>query len=108
MKILFDPGTPVPLRNFLRDHEVITAFERGWQTLKNGDLLSTADDHRLAPDQATHRLRRKDSGGIGKWGVHRVAVPAGVRPESRSRRAGFGFRPPQSERPYLLSSRAAR
>lgn len=43
MKILFDQGTPVPLRNSLGGHEIVTAFERGWQTLKNGDLLSTAE-----------------------------------------------------------------
>jgi hypothetical protein len=43
VKILFDQGTPVPLRNSLRDHEIVTAFERGWQTLENGDLLRTAE-----------------------------------------------------------------
>jgi hypothetical protein len=43
VKILFDQGTPVPLRNLLPDHEIVTAFELGWQTLKNGDLLSTAE-----------------------------------------------------------------
>jgi hypothetical protein len=43
VKILFDQGTPVPLRHSLRDHEITTAFERGWQELKNGDLLSTAE-----------------------------------------------------------------
>lgn len=44
MKILFDQGTPVPLRRHLEDHSVETAFERGWQELENGDLLSTAED----------------------------------------------------------------
>ena len=43
MKILFDQGTPVPLRRFLAAHEVITAFERGWGTLQNGDLLRAAE-----------------------------------------------------------------
>lgn len=42
MKILFDHGTPVPLRSALVGHDVSTAFERGWQQLKNGDLLSAA------------------------------------------------------------------
>jgi hypothetical protein len=45
MKILFDQGTPVPLRNFLREHEVKTAFELGWSTLKNGDLLNAAESN---------------------------------------------------------------
>lgn len=43
MKILFDQGTPVPLRNALSGHEVATAFERGWQTLLNGELLAAAE-----------------------------------------------------------------
>lgn len=43
MRILFDQGTPVPLRDFLRQHEVATAFERGWSELKNGELLDAAE-----------------------------------------------------------------
>jgi len=43
VKILFDQGTPAPLRNALTNHEVATAFERGWQLLTNGDLLSAAE-----------------------------------------------------------------
>ncbi len=43
MRILFDQGTPVPLRKLLGSpHKVETAFERGWSTLKNGDLLAAA------------------------------------------------------------------
>ena len=40
---MFDQGTPVPLRKLLPDHSVITAYERGWQTLENGDLIATAE-----------------------------------------------------------------
>ena len=40
---MFDQGTPVPLRRFLPEHVVETAFERGWQTLENGELLATAE-----------------------------------------------------------------
>ena len=43
MRVLFDQGTPVPLRQFLSDHHVETAFERGWQVLRNGDLLDAAE-----------------------------------------------------------------
>lgn len=43
MRILFDQGTPAPLRNSLSNHEVATAFEQGWQTLQNGDLLDAAE-----------------------------------------------------------------
>jgi hypothetical protein len=44
MKILFDQGTPVPLRNYLQSHEVKTAFELGWSALSNGDLLKRAEE----------------------------------------------------------------
>ena len=43
MKILFDQGTLVPLRRSLLSHTVDTAYERGWSTLANGDLLDTAE-----------------------------------------------------------------
>ena len=43
MRILFDQGTPVPLRRHLPDHTVSTAFELGWATLSNGDLLTAAE-----------------------------------------------------------------
>lgn len=39
MKILFDQGTPVPLRAVLAEHAVDTAFELGWQTLKMVNCL---------------------------------------------------------------------
>ena len=43
MKILFDQGTPAPLRKLLPDHSIITAYERGWQTLENGSLITAAE-----------------------------------------------------------------
>lgn len=43
MKILFDQGTPVPLRRFFAQHEVVTAFECGWGALQNGELLRAAE-----------------------------------------------------------------
>jgi hypothetical protein len=43
MRILFDQGTPAPLRHSLPSHEVKTAFEMGWAELENGDLLTEAD-----------------------------------------------------------------
>ena len=42
MHVLFDQGTPVPLRDHLRGHEVTTAFEVGWSELSNGELLARA------------------------------------------------------------------
>ena len=43
MRILFDQGTPLPLRRHLLRHEVVTAHERGWSALANGDLLDRAE-----------------------------------------------------------------
>ena len=43
MKILFDQGTPRPLRRFLARHEVKTSAEMGWSNLDNGALLSAAE-----------------------------------------------------------------
>ena len=43
MKILFDQGTPGPLRRYLAGHSVDTAYERGWSDLRNGDLLTEAE-----------------------------------------------------------------
>ena len=33
MRIVFDQGTPAPLRQFLRQHIVSTAYELGWSSL---------------------------------------------------------------------------
>ena len=45
MRVLFDQGTPAPLRHVLVGHAVSTAFELGWATLKNGELLAAAENH---------------------------------------------------------------
>ena len=33
----------MPLRDFLPRHEVATAYERGWSTFRNGELLDAAE-----------------------------------------------------------------
>ncbi len=43
MLILFDNGTPAPLRHALKDHVVVEAFERGWDRLLNGELIAAAE-----------------------------------------------------------------
>jgi len=45
MKVLFDQGVPEPLRQYLEHHEVATAYEQGWATLKNSVLLSEAEQN---------------------------------------------------------------
>jgi hypothetical protein len=42
VRVLFDQGTPVPLRKLLTGHYISTAYELGWGTLQNGELLSQA------------------------------------------------------------------
>lgn len=44
MLVLFDQGTPVPLRPFLIGHAVETASQRGWDKLRNGELLEAAEE----------------------------------------------------------------
>jgi hypothetical protein len=43
MRILFDQGTPVPLKRHLSGHAVSTAYEMRWSDLSNGDLLAQAE-----------------------------------------------------------------
>ena len=43
MKVLFDHGTPAPLRDYIPEHAVDTAAEKGWAELSNGDLLDQAE-----------------------------------------------------------------
>jgi hypothetical protein len=55
VRILFDQGTPVPIRNYLTGHEVFTATEMGWSTLSHGELLDSAEkefDVLVTTDQA--------------------------------------------------------
>ncbi len=44
MRVLFDQGTPVPLRKHLTAHEVVTTFDLGWGRLGNGELLNQAEN----------------------------------------------------------------
>jgi len=43
VRVLFDQGTPVPLRQLLPADEVATVYKRGWSALKNGELLDAAE-----------------------------------------------------------------
>lgn len=40
---MFDQGTPVPLRRSLTAHVVVTAYELGWSTVTNGELIRLAE-----------------------------------------------------------------
>lgn len=43
MRVLLDQGTPAPLARHLTHHDVATAYELGWSTLRNGELLDRAE-----------------------------------------------------------------
>ncbi len=43
MLILFDNGTPAPLRHALPGHVVVEAIERGWEQASNGELIAAAE-----------------------------------------------------------------
>ena len=43
MRVVFDQGTPAPLRHLLAGHSVDTASELGWGTLQNGAFLAAAE-----------------------------------------------------------------
>ena len=45
MLILFDNGTPRGLARFLIGHQVEEARARGWEELRNGDLINVAEQH---------------------------------------------------------------
>ena len=66
MKILFDHGTPAPLRGHVPEHTVDTAAEKGWAELSNGDLLDQAESEEyellITTDQSIryqHNLGRR-------------------------------------------------
>ena len=44
MRILFDQGTPVGIRDSLSEHFVRTVRQQGWSTFLNGDLLRAAEE----------------------------------------------------------------
>ena len=61
MRILFDQGTPVPLKQHLTGHQVETAYELGWSRLTNGDLLAAAEGRFEALVTTDRNLRHQQS-----------------------------------------------
>ena len=65
MRILFDQGTPVPLRKALTEHLVQTAYELSWQQLENGALIAAAEtegfDLLITTDQNLRYQQNLDS-----------------------------------------------
>ena len=45
MRILLDESLPRGLKELLQGLDVVTVPERGWQSMKNGELLKLASQH---------------------------------------------------------------
>lgn len=74
MKVLFDQGTPVPLRRALPGHDVSTAYETGWSNLMNGGLLAAADGAGFAAIVTTDRsIQHQQSLAGRRFGI--VVLP---------------------------------
>ena len=75
MKILFDHGTPAPLRNHLREHSVDRSAEKGWELLENGELIRKAEEEGykviVTTDQSIryHRSAKCGSGRVPGAGL---------------------------------------
>jgi hypothetical protein len=52
---------PAPLRDHLRGHQVQTAFELGWSTLRNGELLARAEGRFDALISTDRNLRNQQN-----------------------------------------------
>ena len=57
MKVLFDRGTPLPLRGHLPEHSVDTAAEKGWSDVDNGALIDRAEQARSRCGGGAFHLR---------------------------------------------------
>ncbi len=70
MKILFDHGTPAPLRMHLPDHTVDRSAEIGWELLENGELIRMAEQQGYEVIVTTDQNMRYQQNLAGK----RIAI----------------------------------
>ena len=66
MKLLFDQGTPAPLRNRLPAHSVDTLAERSWSEKGNGELLDLAEREGYEIFVTTDRSMRHQQNMAGR------------------------------------------
>ena len=76
MKILFDHGTPRPLRRELPGHSVDTAADKGWDRLANGDLIDSAeqDGYEILITTDQSMRHQQNLAGRQAGGHHRTAL----------------------------------
>jgi hypothetical protein len=83
MRILFDQGTPVPLKQHFSGHQVETAYELGWSRLSNGELLAAAEGRFDVLVTTDRNLRYQQSLSGRKIAV--LVLPATSWPKLRDR-----------------------
>lgn len=66
MRVLFDQGTPAPLRKALPEHVVETAHERGWSQLRNGELIKAAEEAGFAVFVTTDKNLKYQQNLLGR------------------------------------------
>lgn len=87
MRVLFDNGTPRGLASALSNHLVEEARARGWDTLRNGELLDAAQEARFDVFITTDRNLRHQQNltgrtialvilGSGRWRLIRARLSA--------------------------------
>lgn len=84
MKVLFDQGTPAPLREHLPEHRVDTLAAKGWSDKDNGELLDLAEREGYEIFVTTDRsLRHQLNPARRRIGI--VVLPGTVWPAIRLR-----------------------
>ena len=83
MRILFDQGTPVPLRKLLNSHQIETVFERGWSTLTNGELLARAEIEGFEVFVTTDKNLRNQQ-NLSRWRIAIVVLSSTSWPRIRT------------------------
>ena len=87
MRILFDNGTPRGVASILHGHTVEEARSRGWDTLRNGELLDAAEAAGFDVFLTTDRNLRQQQNltgrtiaiivlGKGRWRLIKNRLPA--------------------------------
>ena len=82
MRVLFDQGTPDPLRKLLPSHEIATVFACGWSTLSNGDLLAVAEENEFDVFITTDKNLRSQQ-NLSKRKIAIVVLPTTSWPRIR-------------------------
>ena len=86
MRVLFDNGTPRGVAQALHGHNVEEARSRGWDTLRNGELLDAAEaagfDAFLTTDRNLKHQQNLSRRGIaivtlssGRWRLIKKLLP---------------------------------